>query len=554
MQIILHFLSLVNKRCLLRQLLLILSSFFILVTGCQKKTAPPITQRLNLNIPSDPDTLDPRRGGDSLSSLFHFLLFDGLVRLDDDGRVIPALAEKINVSEDNKVYTFYLREAFWSDGTPITAWDFEKSWKDILHPDFPAMNAHLLYPIKNAEGAKMGKTSLSEVGIKSLDARVLEVTLENPTPYFLELVAFCVFYPVNSEIDHTNPDWSIQDGQNFLCSGPFALKEWKRSNLIVLERNPHYFKADKILLEEIHFNMVDSEMTALQMFEKGQIDILGQPLISLPTDAVPELAKKNLLQINQVPGTTFCTFNVDQFPFSNVNIRKALCYSINREQIVRNITQLDEQPALGIIPPLLKRRGIQTPFFKDADIETAQALFKKGLEELNISEEEFPRVKFLYSKAESSHKIAQALQQQWYEALGIEIELESVDKKYLLHLLKGRNYQIALSFWIAQYRDPINIFERFKYRENVKNYPNWQNERYISLLKQSCESRSDKKRFELLDQAEALFLEEMPLAPIFHWNAAYITQPYVRTLGKAPICNGFFERVYIDVDAKNNLQ
>src|SRR5262245_55725956 len=104
----------------------------------------------------------------------------------------------MEISEDRKIYTFHIREAFWSDGTAVTAWDFEKSWKDILNPDFPAMNAHLLYPIKNAEGAKMGKTSLSEVGIKSIDAKTLEVTLEHPTPYFLELIAFCVFYPVNA--------------------------------------------------------------------------------------------------------------------------------------------------------------------------------------------------------------------------------------------------------------------------------------------------------------------------------------------------------------------
>lgn len=465
-----------------------------------------------------------------------------------------ALAEKVDISEDNRVYTFYLREAFWSDGTPITAWDFEKSWKDILNPDFPAMNAHLLYPIKNAEGAKMGRASLSEVGILSLDARILEVTLENPTPYFLELCSFCVFYPVNSEIDHTNPDWAVQPGKNFVCSGPFALKEWKRSNAIVLERNPHYFKANETRLEEIHFSMVSSEMTALQMYEKGQIDVLGQPLIAIPTDAIPELAHSEQLQINQVPATTFCTFNVDRFPFNNVNIRKAFCLSINREQIVKNITQLNEQPALGIIPPLLKRRGNTAPFFKDADIETAQNYFQKGLKELHITVEEFPTIKYIYSKAESSHKIAQALQQQWFEALGVYVELESIDKKFLLHLLKGRNYQMAQTFWIAQYRDPFNIFERFKYKENVKNYPNWQNNAYIDLLNRSCEARSDKERYALLDQAEAIFVNEMPLAPIFHWNAAYIAKPYVKSIGDAPICNGFFERVYIDVDAKQDLR
>lgn len=538
----------------IKQVLWLLSFLCLLLGACTEGRPPAITQRLNVNIPSDPDTLDPRKGGNTLSSLFHFLLFDGLVRLEDDGRVKMALAERVEISEDNRIYTFFLREAFWSDGTPITAWDFEKSWKDILNPDFPAMNAHLFYPIKNAEGAKMGRASLSEVGIRSLGARVLEVTLENPTPYFLELASFCVFYPVNSEVDHTNPDWAMQPGKPFVCSGPFRLKEWKRSNTIVLEKNPQYFRADEVVLQEIDFSMVDSEMTALQMYEKGQIDILGHPLIAIPTDALHEIQMKEELQITQIPATTFCSFNVDQFPFNNANIRKAFCYAINREEIVRNITQLNEQPALSMIPPLLKRRGNRSDFFEDADIETARALFQKGLKELNITAEQFPVVKYLYSKAESAHKIAQALQQQWFEALGLYVELESIDKNFLLHRLKSRNYQMAQNFWMAQYHDPYNIFERFKYKENVKNYPNWQNEKYIELLNKSCEARSDKERFALLDLAEAIFLEEMPLAPIFHWNSAYIAKPYVKSIGVAPIGNGFFDRVYIDVDAKEALR
>jgi len=534
----------------LQKFILCCACFVFLFSSCHKSSPPEVKQRLNLNIPSDPATLDPRKGGDLVSSLFHFLLFDGLFRLDDDGNVSLALAEKMNISEDRKRYTFYLKESAWSDGTPITAWDFEKSWKDILHPDFPAMNAHLLYPIKNAEGAKKGLASLSEVGIKSLDARTLEVTLERPTPYFLELAAFCVFYPVNAEIDHSHPDWDQQAGKGFICSGPFMLKEWKRNNVIVLAKNPHYYRAKEVPLEEIHLSMVDSEMTSLQMFEKGQIDILGQPLIPLPTDAIPELVQRENLTIHPVAATTFCTFNVDTFPFNNANIRKAFSYAINRNQIVHNITQMDEQPALGIIPPVLKKKGAIS-FFQDDNREMAREFFKKGLEELHIKADEFPKIKYLYSTSEAHHKIAQALQQQWHETLGVTIELESIDKKILLHLLKTRNYQAAQSFWMAQYNDPMNIFERFKYRENVKNYPNWENETYIELLNRSCESLTDEERFQLLDEAEKIFLDQMPLTPIFHWNSAYIAKPYVKSFGLAPIGNGFFDRVYIDVESKD---
>lgn len=532
-----------------KKILVFLLCCFSFFSGCQKKAPLRQAQQLNLNIPSDPATLDPRKGGDLVSSLFHFLLFDGLVRLDDSNNVALALAEKIDISDDKTVYTFYLKEAFWSDGTPITAWDFEKSWKDILHPDFPAMNAHLLYAIKNAEGAKTGVTSLSEVGIRSFDAKTLEVTLEQPTPYFLELAAFCVFYPVNSEVDHSHPDWDQNAGKNFICSGPFILKEWKRNNKIVLSRNPNYYKADEVILEDIHLSMVDSEMTSLQMFEKGQIDILGQPLIPLPTDAIPELVKQEKLNINPVPATTFCAFNVDQFPFNNVNIRKAFSYAINRRQITRNITQLSEKPALSAIPPILKKVKDST-FFRDADTEKAQELFAQGLKELGITKEEFPKIKYHYSTSEAHHKIAQAIQQQWHEALGIQIELESIDKKILLHLLKTRNYLVAQSFWMAQYNDPMNILDRFKYKDNVKNYANWENQEYIDLLNASAHAQTREERFQLLEEAETVLMSEMPVAPIFHWNAAYITKPYVKSYGDVCIGNGFFDRVYIDYNEK----
>lgn len=538
----------------MKQLFASFACCLLLLSSCNHRPPKEVEQRLNLNIPSDPATLDPRKGGDLISSLFHFLLFDGLTRLDDDGNVSLSLADKVDISENNTVYTFHLKEAYWSDGTAITAWDFEKSWKDILNPDFPSMNAHLLYPILNAEGAKKGTRSLSEVGIDSLDARRLQVTLEQPTPYFLELASFCVFYPVNSEIDHSNPDWDQKVGQSFVCSGPFSLKEWKRNNTIVLERNPNYYRANETRLEEIHLSMVDSEMTALQMFEKGQIDIIGQPMIPLPSDAIPELVKTGLLRVNPVPATTICTFNTDCFPFNNVNIRKAFSYAMNRRQIVRNITQLSEDPATTAIPPVLKRVTGTTGLFQDDDKVAARRYFIKGCEELGITPEEFPKIRYIYSTSEAHHKIAQALQQQWLETLGIHIELDNVDKKILLHLLTTRNYQAAQCFWMAQYRDAMNIFERFKYKDNVKNYPNWENSEYIDLINRSSTASSVEERFAILDEAEAILIDEMPIAPIFHWNAAYISKPWVKSHGKAPIGNGLFDRVWIDVELKKASQ
>ena len=152
---------------------------------------------------------------------------------------------------------------------------------------------------------------------------------------------------------------------------------------------------------------------------------------------------------------------------------------MNRKQITRNITQLGESPALSIVPPMLNKSGAAVEFFRDADLERARMYFKRGLAELKITAAEFPTVKYNYSTAESHYKIALALQQQWFEVLGVTVEIEKIDKKILMQLLKTRNYQIAQSFLVAQYHDPMSILERFKYKSNVKNYPNWQNAAYM---------------------------------------------------------------------------
>ena len=295
----------------------VLFAALLALTSCGQKDAAPRTgpsQTVHLNLKNEPATLDPRKGGDVISSHMHFLLFEGLVRLNPDGSITPAQAETFQITDEGKVYTFFLRDALWSNGTPVTAYDFEKSWKDILDPAFPSVNAHLLYPIKNAEAAKKGKVPLSEIGIVALDAKTLIVTLEKPTPYFLDLVSFCVFFPVHAQNDRESPEWAQNAGEHFISNGPFVLKEWKHNNEIIVGRNPGYWDQTRIRGEEIHFSMIDNEMTALQMFENGQLDMIGEPLSPLPVDALPTLKKKGILQKFPVGGTTMITFNVDKAP------------------------------------------------------------------------------------------------------------------------------------------------------------------------------------------------------------------------------------------------
>lgn len=492
-------------------------------------------QTLRINSCREPATLDPRKGGDFISSTIQFMLFEGLVKLNPDSSISPAAAESFEISEDGRTYTFHLRLSKWSDGTDVTAYDFERSWKDILDPAFPALNAHLLYPIKNAEAAKRGQVPMSEVGIVAKDERTLVVVLDMPTPYFCKLISFCVFFPAPQGFDAN---------KQCVSNGPFKLKKWKHNCEILLEKNNLYWNADAVTLENLHISMIDNEMTALQLYENGELDIIGTPMSPLPVEAMVEFARQGILSTRPIAATTFCSFNTDRAPFSNVHLRKAFAFAINRKTIVENITQLGETAATCAIPPVMK--GHDSFLFADADERQARVHLNKGLEELGMQVSDLDGIVYYYNHSELNHRIAQALQEQWKEVLGINVSLQNLEHKVLLDMLAKRNYTMAQTQWIAQYSDRMNILERFKSKDNAKNYPSWENASFAKLLTLSAYEMNAEKRIEILEQAEKVFMDEMPVSPLYHWNYTFLVKPYVKDFCICPIGGLHFDKVQID--------
>jgi oligopeptide transport system substrate-binding protein len=510
------------------QLTALLSLLLLFLSSCIKEQ--PISPRkpntLRMNVIREPSTMDPRRGSEFIGATFHNLLFEGLTRLNSDYSVSPAQAKTIEISDDRKTYTFHLRQAKWSDGSPVTAMDFEKAWKNVLTPDFPAPNAPLFYPIKNAEEAKKGLLPIDELGVFAVDDETLVVELKNPTPYFLKLVAFCAFFPVKHTLDKLDPSWMNQASENYLSNGPFKLHSWKKNNEIVLEKNPYYWESNTILLENIHVSMIKDENTVLQMYENDEIDFIGDAMSPIPSDAIMKYHKKGLLKTFPSAATTAVSFNVSQFPFNNKAIRKAFAYAIDRKEIVDNISQLSEEIATQIIPSCLKAQPAQS-YFKDSNIKKSKYHFEKGLNQLGIAPEEFPILTYYYSFSELNHKLAQALQQQWAKNLGVKVQLQQCEHKVFLDRLVHRDYAIAQMFWFAQYHDPMSVLERFKYKSNPKNYCNWEDSTYISLLEQTSSASNDKERLRLFEAAESLILGEMPLTPIYHWRTVFMVKDHV---------------------------
>ena len=495
--------------------------FLFLLVACG---SPPPPQQLRISFNNHPATLDPRKSGDFTSSTLICLIYEGLTRCDANGSFELTLAERVEVSADGKLYTFHLRSSLWTDETPVTAFDFENSWKAILDPTFPSLCAYLLYPIKNGEKARMGAVPLSEVGIKALNELTLQVELERPTPYFLSLTAFPLFLP-------------FKEGSS---NGPFRIERIVPNGEIALVKNEQFWNPKEVFLDQIQISIIPDEMTAFQLFERGELDWLGGPFSPIPPDALESLQKRGELHFIPMAATTFCTFNTETFPFQNETLRKAFSYAIDRGEIVDHVAGCGQLLATRPLPPSLFN-GKNKALFPTFDPEMAREYYKKALEELG----EIGPLTLFFKPGQTEKRLALALQKQWKEVLGVSVDLESIDVKTHMQKLQKREYQLSLASWIAQFHDPINILERFKSRKNVKNYPGWENQEFIHLLEEASEMSDELKRMELLERAEALFAEEMAIAPIYHWSNPSLMGKQLLEIATTPSGGILFERAHL---------
>ena len=502
-----------------------------LFSGCQNQSTPEVTlgeHTLRLSITDDPQTLDPRKARDIHTNTLCPLLFEGLTRLDTNGNAIPAVAETIEVSEDGKSYIFYLRESYWSNGDPVTAFDFEYTWKEILSPNFPASNANQLYVIKNAKKMKEGTLTDDDIGINAIDDHTLTVELEHPTPYFLKLCSFRTFMPINHNVAKRTPHWAFkpEDG-NFACNGPFKLVNWHHHDKLVMKKNEYYWDAKAVKLAGVTFVMVPPE-TAVLMFDQDELDWIGSPLDILPNEVIASRRRDGSLQAKPAAATQWLRFNCEAAPFNNPKLRQAFSYAINRAAICEHLLQGNQQPAMGLIPPMAGWTAGK--HFEDNNIQLARELLQEGLTELGITKEELPPITISYSNAPRGHQLAQAIQDDWRKALEIEVQLEAIELKVFWDKLAQHNFQIASGNWFADVSDPVDFLNVFKYLDNGTNNTQWEDPVYTQLLDMSQSVTDPAKRQQILRMAEELIIGEAPVAPIFYFSLNYVKNDKVKNV------------------------
>jgi oligopeptide transport system substrate-binding protein len=518
-------------------------SLCLAACGKQDKSYRPTTQELRLNLHSEPPTIDPRKATDTVSVSVLTMCFEGLTRMDPNGQPIPAASETIEISDDCKTYTFKLREAKWSDGQPVTAHDFEKTWKEILSPSFLCEFASDLYILKNGKAAKTQRCSLDEIGVKALDERTLQVEMEHPVPYFLSALATHSFFATPYHITSKYPNW-IQD--HYVGNGPFIIQSWRHHSAIVMGKNPHYWDIENVKLERILLTLVEDETTELTMFENGELDWAGHPLSNLPTEALSSLAKKGGLERYNIAGTYYYIFNTKEHPFTNTNMRKAFSLAINRKAIVANVTQMGQIPAMSLIPPTMWNPP--HPYFQDNDIKEAKRLFALALEELGTTAEELPPITLSYNTLVGHHKIAQAIQEQWHQAFGIQIKLENKEWKVFLDELRHHKFQIARMGGLANINDPVTFLDFYRYLSSSNNHSQWNNPKFSDLLERADLTADPDQRTAILKKAEKILMNDMPIAPIYFYTGVYIKKPYVKGIYLSELNDFDLKQAYVELD------
>lgn len=539
-----------KKLLILLSLLLVVSVF---VSACSSNNETPTTEPeepttgeeqtgekiLRTNNSSEPGSLDPALAQGTHESWILNNLFEGLMKHDSTGQIIPGMAKEYTLSEDNLTYTFTLRDDIkWSNGDPVTAQDFEFAWKRALDPELAADYAYQLYYIKGAEKYNSGEGTVDEVAVKALDDKTLEVTLEAPTAYFLDLCAFYTYYPVNKAVAEANPDWA-KDPSTYVSNGAFKLKSWEHNAKITLAKNENYYDKDNIKLDGIDFDIIEDENTAWQKYEGGEYDIL----VTLPQAVVAQLKAENNpeLQIGPEVGTYYYNLNNDKKPFNNKKVRQALVYALDRQTIVDKIAQGGQIPATGIVPPgLLDENGEDyrktTGDFIGYDLEKAKALLAEGLAEEGMTVEDFNAQGFvlLYNTSEAHKKIAQAAQEMWRTNLGLEVGLENVEFQVKLDREKAGDYDISRAGWIGDYSDPMTMLDLF-YTDGPFNDANYSNPEYDRLIDIAKSTADQKVRFDAMREAEKILMEDVPIVPVYFYTQPYAVKPYVTGIYKIPI-------------------
>lgn len=505
------------------------------------------------NLGEDPETIDPTLNTSSGAGSIIDNAFEGLMRLDENEKAIPGVAESVDESADGLVYTFHLREdAKWSDGQGVTAKDFEYSWVRALTKETAAEYAYQLFYIKNGQKFNEGKATRDELGIKVIDDYTLEVTLESPTAYFKELTAFTTYMPLREDIVSADPEGWALDPATYVSNGPFKLVQWDIKDQLVFEKNEEYWNAKEIKLPGVVFKLVTDQNTAYASLKAGDFDMVD----TVPPSEIASGQEEGLVTIYPNLATYMLVLNVGKqstLPedvkkvLNDPKVRRALSISIDRKAIVENVTKSGQVPAYSYVPKgILNEEGkdFADKEYYDANQANVEEAKKLLAEAGYPNGEGLPTLEFMYN-TEGDHKlVAQAIQQDWAK-IGVNVELVNQEWKVFLNTRQEGQYEIARHGWSGDYVDPMTFLDLWV-TGGGNNDAGYSNAEYDALVNQAKAEGDEAKRWELMRQAEDILMEDMPIIPLYYYTKVKAAKPEVKGVRVSTLGHVFFDKAYIE--------
>ncbi|WFU07812.1 peptide ABC transporter substrate-binding protein [Rhizobium sp. CB3090] len=481
---------------------------------------------LNIHNGGDPTSLDPQKISGDWENRIDGDIFEGLVTEDPKDNPIPGQAASWTISPDQKVYTFKLRDGIkWSDGQPVTAQDFVFAFQRLMDPKTAAQYAYLQYTILNAEKINKGEIKdLTQLGVKAIDDKTLEITLENPTPYFLNALMHYTAYPLPKHVVEAKGDEWVKIG-NIVTNGPYKPVEWVPGSHVTNVKNDQYYDAKDIKIDKVNFYTLEDQAAALKRYRAGEFDILT----SFPADQYDWIQKNLPGQAHVVPflGTYYYVLNATKPPFNDKRVRQALSMAVNREVIGPKILGTGELPMYSWVPPGTANYGEPAYVsWKDEPYKQKVEEAKKLLKDAGFGPDHPLKAQLRYNTNDNHKRIAVAIAAMW-KPLGVDIELYNTETKVHYDEMQRGQVEIGRAGWLADYNDPINFLNLLSTGVEM-NYGRWSNPDYDTLIKRGNEQTDLKKRAEIYKKAEQLALDDSAAIPIYYYVSQNIVAPKVQ--------------------------
>lgn len=461
-------------------------------------------------LPKDVATLDPHQASSFADGMMVGALFEGLCRIDPDTLApIPGVAERWDVDADGLGYTFHLRPAAtWSDGTPLVANDFVRSWARALAPATGCPNRGLFRPIGDGSG------------VSAPNERTLRVRLVERAPWFPALTAHFAFSPVPIDRIAAHGDaWSLPG--THVGNGPYRLELRRLRDRIRIAKNPHWHGKDGVALDVVDAYTVDQASTALNLFLTGQVDWVNRipPLAITALEGEPELSKHPFL------ATNILRFNVTRDVFADVRVRRAFDRAVDRGTLCARVYREGERPTRSFVPAELRGES-SAPIEARSETETREA--RSLLAEAGFPEGRgFPEVELLFTADESVRRVAEAMADRWREVLGVKVRIQPQESKVFLDSMRSLRYDVCLGSWTADFLDPTTFLDVFR-ADSSNNRTGWKDPAYDAMLDDAAKLVDPAERLALLVRAERHLLDHGPFAPVAHRGQANLVAPRVR--------------------------